>query len=258
MGERHAQERMDDGDGDHRMIAWPAALKPTNGGFGQLIRSLSGGPSLSGFEQIVPQMTDRWQARYQLPLRNRDQMMAMRAMLGNLRGRTGTIALPAYENRYAPWRTDQYGRRFTPKYVRTRALDGSPYADPANINDTLITATLRDTAPAMWTSLVLRIAVGDPPRPGNRFSINARLYEITAITAVAGADYHVTIWPWLRFSAAATTAVDFTTPVCEMRLISDDQGQDAMQSLDVMKYASPVLQFEEAAPVTDDTPPSGG
>jgi hypothetical protein len=237
------------------MIVWNSLLKPNNGGFGQLVRSLSGGPSLSGFEQVVPQMTDRWQARYQIPVRNRDQMLAMRAMLSNLRGRTGTIALPAYENRYAPWRTDQYGRRFTPRYVRTRALDGSPYADPLNINDTLITATIRDAAPAMATNPVLRITQGAAPQRGNRFSINTRLYEIIDLSPIDATDYYIIVWPWLRFAVAAGTVADFTTPICEMRLISDDQGQDAMQSLDVMKYAAPVLQFEEAAPVTDDAPP---
>jgi hypothetical protein len=239
------------------MIGWPAALKPNGGGFGQLLRSLSGGPSLSGYEQVVPQMTDRWQARYQVPVRNRDQMLSMRAMLSQLRGRTGTIALPAYENRYAPWRTDQYGRRFTPKYVRTRALDGTGYADPANINDTLIYATLVGTAAQAATSVTIRMAIGDPPQPGHRFSINARLYEILSATRVAGTsyDYTVMIWPWLRFMTADGMLADFATPVCEMRLISDDQGQDAMQALDVMKYATPVLQFEEAAPFIDDAPP---
>jgi hypothetical protein len=239
------------------MIVWPAALKPTSGGFGQLVRSLSGGPSLSGFEQVVPQMTDRWQARYQVPLRNRDQMLAMRAMLGNLRGRTGTIALPAYENRYAPWRTDQHGRRFTPKYVRTRALDGTAYADPVNIDDTLIAVRLINPAAAGAILINLRFASADPPQPGHRFSIKARLYEIIDVLHYGGTDWRVTIWPWLRFPVAEEAAVDFTSPVCEMRLSTDDQGQDAMQSLEVMKYASPVLQFEEAAPVTDDAPPGG-
>jgi hypothetical protein len=239
------------------MIAWPALLKPNNGGFAQMVRSLSGGPSLSGFEQVVPQMTDRWQARYQVPVRSRDQMLAMRTMLATLRGRAGTIALPLNENRFAPWRTDQYGRRFTPKYVRTRPLDGSPYADPANINDTLITATVINAASWTASTLNLRITVGDPPRPGNRFSIKARLYEIGTVTALGGTDYTVTVWPWLRFAVAAGAVADFTTPVCEMRLMTDDQGQDAMQSLEVMKYASPVLQFEEAAPYTDDAPPGG-
>ena len=238
------------------MIAWPAALKPNNGGFGQLVRSLSGGPSLSGFEQVVPQMTDRWQARYQVPVRNREQMLAMRAMLSNLRGRTGTVALPAYENRYAPWHKDQYGRWRTPKTMRTRDLDGTPYADPANIDDTLITATVVNAVLAGATAIDITINVGygDPVRPGNRFSINARLYEIIGVSQV-GLNYHVTIWPWLRFQVYHGTVVDFTSPVCEMRLASDDQGQDAMQSLDVMKYAAPVLQFEEAAPVVDDVPP---
>jgi hypothetical protein len=239
------------------MIVWPSTLKPTNGGFGQLLRSLSGGPTLSGFEQVVPQMTDRWQARYQIPLRNRDQMLAMRAMLGNLRGRTGTIALPAYENRYAPWYVDQFGRRHTPRFVRTRALDGSVYADPANLNDTLISATVRDAAAQAATWVVIRMTAGAAPQPGNRFSINARLYEISTVMVVGAADYHCSIWPWLRFATTGGTVADFTTPVCEMRLASDDQGQDALQSLDVMKYASPVLQFEEAAPVTDDAPPGG-
>jgi hypothetical protein len=253
---------MDDGHGDPGMIGWPAALKPNGGGFGQLVRSLSGGPSLSGFEQIVPQMTDRWQARYQVPVRSRDQMLAMRAMLGQLRGRSGTIALPAYENRYAPWRTDQYGRRFTPKYVRTRALDGSLYADAANINDTLITVTVLTPAAAGAVEVNLRFSSAGRPQLGNRFSINARLYEIIDLLhyggdEAGGTDWRATIWPWLRFAAAASAVVDFATPVCEMRLASDDQGQDAMQSLDVMKYATPVLQFEEAAPMTDELPPGG-
>ena len=239
------------------MIGWPILLKPNNGGFAQVRRPLSGGPSLSGFEQVVPKMIDRWQARYSVPLRTRDQMMAMRAMLGQLRGRAGTIALPAYENRYAPWRTDQYGRRFTPKYVRTRALDGSPYADASGINDTLITATVYDAALQAATGIAIRITSGDVPQPGNRFSIHARMYEIQNVTDYGFGIYGVNIWPWLRFAAVAGTIVDFTTPVCEMRLVSDDQGQEAMQSLEAMKFASPILQFEEAAPLTDDPPPGG-
>ena len=237
------------------MLAWPAALKPNGGGFAQTMRSLSGGPALSGFEQVVPQMIDRWQARYQIPMRSRGDVLMMRGLLSNLRGRAGTVALPAYENRYAPWHTDQYGRRFTPKFVRHRSLDGSPYADPANINDTLITASVAGAVPAQATSLTIRITKGDPLQSGNRFSINARLYEIQAVTAVYGNDYNVNIWPWLRFAAYAGTVVDFTTPVCEMRLVSDDQGQDAMLSLDQMKFATPILQFEEAAPLADDPPP---
>jgi hypothetical protein len=237
------------------MIVWPPILKPNNGGYGQLLRSLSGGPSLSGFEQVVPQMTDRWQARYQVPVRTRAQMLAMRAMLGTLRGRTGTIALPAYENRYAPWRVDQYGRKFTPRFVRLRELDGTAYADPAGLNDTLITATVANPAAQAATSIDIGITTGSPPQPGNRFSLLSRLYEIGTVENLGPPYWRVSIWPWLRFAATPGTVVDFTTPVCEMRLTSDDQGQDAMQSLDVMKYAAPVLQFEEAAPVTNDAPP---
>lgn len=237
------------------MIIWPASLIITDGQYGHTMRSLSGGPSLSGHEQIVPQMIDRWQARYMVPVRTRAQMLAMRAMLGELRGRAGTIALPALEVRHAPWRTDQYGRRFTPKFVRKRDLDGTPYADPVDINDTLIVATVALSASAQGTLLEINMVQGDPPEPGMRFSLKARLYEILAVSTVAVGRYRMTVWPWLRFPAVVGQTVDFASPVCEMRLASDDQGQDAMLSAAVTKFASVTLQFDEASPINDDNPP---
>lgn len=77
------------------------------------------------------------------------------------------------------------------------------------------------------------------------FSLGNRLHSIKSIVSIAGSVSTVKIWPLLRSDIAAGTSVNFTSPVCEMRFQTDDQGQDILSALDQFRFASGTLAFEE-------------
>lgn len=232
------------------MMAWPAVLKPINGSFAPFVRSLSGGQSLSGFEQVQPQLHDRWGAEFMFAVRNSEQLLAMRSMLTALRGRAGTISVPSFFDRArerAPWPDNAYDAPLTPNYLRRKRLDESSFADTQNLYDGLIIAQLVAPAAINATTVSVFIVRGGTPRPGQRFSIGSRLYEITAATLASGTTYTLAIWPWLRAAAGTLESVNFSSPVCEMRLASDGEGVDALRSLTLGRFADVTLQFDEVA-----------
>lgn len=86
------------------MFDWPDDLPlPFDGAFAPFVRSLSGGQSLSGFEQVQPQLHDRWSAQFSFHLGTDDRVLAARALLFALRGRANTVLLPAFDAGRAPY-----------------------------------------------------------------------------------------------------------------------------------------------------------
>jgi hypothetical protein len=196
---------------------------------------------------VTSSLADRWQASFTFRIRNQDTLFALRSLLFGLRGRSGTVLLPTFD-RHAPWAVDDYGRTISPGFIRRRVLDGTPYADPESIVDTLIAARVTVAAAMQATSLRVQITKGGTPLAGHLFAIGSRVYGIESVAAVGAGIYALGIWPWLRADVAANTAVNFTSPACEMRLTSDGEGADALKALDVLKFATVTLNFDEAAP----------
>lgn len=225
------------------MLAFPAALRPTAGGYAQNPKTLSGGQSLSGLEQIASTMSDRWQASFKFPFNRGDRILALRAFIIGMGGRLNAVALPTFSLR-APWPVVR-GIAQTPKVKRDRALDGTPFADPANFNDTLIRAALADDASAMDVSVSVAMTLGSAPLPGHLFSLGTRLYAIISVTG--SGPYDCGIWPPLRLDAAAGLNVNFTSPTCEMRFASDAEGADALKTLDQFKFGVVTFNFDEAS-----------
>jgi hypothetical protein len=204
------------------MLAWPTLLKPNAGGFAPFVRSLSGGQSLSGIEQVVPQFHDRWQARFSFALNRNDRVLALRSLLAALRGRANTVALPAFECGRSP--------AFGPVAPVT-AFQFSP------INATEIVVATDGAVPAA----------------GYLFSIGPRMYVSQAVVTLSPGRFAVTIWPWLRVAAPPGTPLNFSAPVCEMRLASDAEGADALTSLEVGRLGTVSLTFDEALTQADIT-----
>jgi hypothetical protein len=228
------------------MLTWNPVLRPNGGGFAPYMRTIGGGPSLnSDFEQVAPQQAQRWRASIRLTITSTAQIFALREMVFGLEGRLGTIAVPAFDRARSPWRVDQYGRSIDPKFVRRRNLDNTQYADPADIVDDLIVATVNADAALRASQIAVNVAKGSAPQVGMYLSIGNRLHVIKAIAAVVGSVSTVKIWPLLRADVTAGTAVNFTSPVCEMRFQTDDQGQDILSALDLFKFGSGTLAFEE-------------
>jgi hypothetical protein len=230
------------------MMAWPSVLLPSGGGFATFVRSLSGGQSLSGIEQVQPQRHDRWRAQFMFPIRREAEVLAFRALVTGMRGRAGTVLLPAFDKARAPWPV-VFGVRQTPSVVRTRALDGTVYADSDAMVDALIAATVSKPAALNATRIRVTFTAGGEPLPGYRFSIASRMYEILSVSglSLAGQTYQFDIWPWLRTDVSAGTAVNFTSPKCEMRFQTDGEGADALLALEGLRTADATLRFDEAS-----------
>lgn len=228
------------------MLTWNPVLKPSGGGFAPYNRTLGGGPALnSDFEQVVPQQAQRWRASLHLSVRSTEQIFALREMVMSLEGRANTIAVPAFDRARAPWAVDQWGRAINPRFARQRSLDGTPFQDAAGLVDGLVTARLNTAASLRADQVAINVVTGTAPLVGMYFSIGNRLHVIKSIVSVAGTVSTVKIWPLLRADVAATAPVNFTSPTCEMRFQTDDQGQDILSALDLFKFGSGTLAFEE-------------
>ncbi|MGB5905750.1 MAG: hypothetical protein WBH00_23165 [Xanthobacteraceae bacterium] len=228
------------------MLTWNPVLKPSGGGFAPYNRTLGGGPALnSDFEQVVPQQAQRWRASVRLSVSTTEQIFALREMVTNLEGRANTIAVPAFDRARAPWAVNNLGQTNNPKFARRRSLDGTPYADPANLIDSLISATVYDNALLRANQINIDVTTGSMPQVGMYFSISSRLHVIKAIVDTDHTVSIVKIWPLLRADVTLGTPVNFTSPTCEMRFQTDDQGQDILSALDLFKFGGGTLAFEE-------------
>lgn len=228
------------------MLTWNPLLKPSGGGFAPYNRTLGGGPALnSDWEQVVPQQAQRWRASIRLPVNTTEQIFALREMIFGLEGRANTIAVPAFDRARAPWAVDREGRIRNPSFVRRRSLDGGPFADAPNLIDSLITARVDLDAALRASQIIINVTQGSAPQVGMYFSIGTRLHMIKKIDGVDGKRYALNIWPLLRDDVVRGTPVNFTSPVCEMRFQTDDQGQDILSALDLFKFGAGTLAFEE-------------
>ena len=84
------------------MLAFPDMI-PDQGGFAPFSRVLSGGQSLTGFEQVSPQRGDRWVASFRFPLRSNADLIKIRGFIAAMGGRTNTVLLPAYDRKRGPF-----------------------------------------------------------------------------------------------------------------------------------------------------------
>jgi len=230
------------------MIAWPPSLKPFNGGFAPSVRSLSGGQSLSGFEQVQPQLHDRWAASFAFYMRNPASVTTMRAFLSQLRGRANSVALPAFDTSSKPWEIDPVtGLPNNLARARKRKLDNTVFADAPGLVDALIIAELASNVALNATAAQIHVTKGGAPVAGQRFSLANRLYSIDDVTVIGGGVYGVTFWPWAREVVAVNAPVNFTSPRCEMRLADDAEGQDAMKAMALGRSGQVSLNFDEVA-----------
>jgi hypothetical protein len=296
------------------MLTFPAILKPTAGGYAPRVKSISGGQAFGGFEQVVSTVNDRWQASFNFPLNRKDRILSLRAFVLGMRGRSNTVALPAFDLNRTPFAVSagvpigtvyaatffedwprlvetvyRYGPRVdiagnatvtSANSLRLNMSSGVPLAgmviDCAGSKQkitvvqsaggslydvwvtpgfavapgirTAPTAMLTADATAGDRSVSIAMTAGIAPVAGNLFSIVTRLYAITGISGAG--PYACEIWPSLRENVSASAAVEFAAPVCEMRFASDGEGADALKAMDLLRFGSVTLNFDETPPST--------
>jgi hypothetical protein len=150
------------------------------------------------------------------PLYSRETILAHGALLAQLEGRANAVRLP-----FCPGPT---GARVLPR------INGVPYAGrnlwlrPGVLPESLgVAPTVRVTALAGATEIVLNMGTLVGLEPGVIFGLGERLYIVTEMHGVSVTN--VKFRPKLRFQINAGTAVNWKNPRCIMRLQTDDSGR---------------------------------
>lgn len=228
-------------------VEWPVcALRPTGGAPKPTARSVGGGVSLTGLEQVVQSDAGFWRLTMDgVVINNNDRVTVWNAISGILNGRIGTALVPALLNGTAPFPVVSGQVRLT-TYGAIPHSDGTLFSDGTGYRQPVIIAELDTGISLRGTTATIRVSYGDALGGGQHFSVNERLFRILRATNARadGSDtlYDVTLWPPAREAVLAGTALEFDRPMFRARLASDD-AMDA--DFGLMKFASPSVEWVE-------------
>jgi hypothetical protein len=218
--------------------------------------SQSGGVSVTGVEQIVQSSAGRWQATVQFEVatgagavdgidpRDADTILAWRAILAKLQGRSNILIIGPYDELNAP-----AGIAGTSYGGDIPHGDDAEFSDGAEYEQAETPAEIAAAYAAGTTTITVDMLASHTPEPGQYFSVLDRLFIIDAAVETAVADrWTLTVWPPARdaVTAAQVTAglaAEFDKPQCKMRLSQDAAGQLRL----AQRYrSSPTVDLVEA------------
>lgn len=194
--------------------------------------------SVSGAFTIRPAMGAHWQASVTLVARGEAQQLALQAFIAGMEGQLGTTDVPLIA-RHRPMDRDGL------------PVNGCDIADLADAqtaehfgfqNAPIVAATLAVSAALRATQIAVTYLDSVGLRPGHRFSINGRIYEVQLTWIEAGQNI-VQFQPPLREAATSGDAVEIHHPRCIMRLASAE-GPDYSEAL--IRQQAVTLSFIEA------------
>ncbi|MBY5863267.1 hypothetical protein [Rhizobium leguminosarum] len=222
-------------------LVWPRKLLPP-----QMPRphylshmNISGPVSQTGVSDVISGDAGFWRATYgSVIVTTRDRVITWRAIAAKLQGRLNPILVP-YCSSYQP-------------IVQGLSIEPVPHDDGSFFDDgtgyigsktqVLLTADLSFRA----VFCTVDVVVADTIQPGQVFSLGERLYQVTDVIDLGGTIKQISFMPPAREAVAADSELEFTNPVCRMRLATDD----AMAiDLDLNKRGLPSVDFiEDLAP----------
>ena len=128
-------------------IMWPACLlRPASTLVQPIMQSRGGGAGVLGVEQVVQSPAWAWSIKLStIPIRTRQQILAWRALEGQLDGRAGTILVPVYD-----WPRSPGGRSRLPYN------DGTPHSDTSEFRGYATNIVLVE--PAALNASALQVA----------------------------------------------------------------------------------------------------
>jgi len=197
--------------------------------------NISGPVSQAGVSDVISGDAGFWRATYaSVIVTSRDRVIVWRALAAKLQGRLNPILVP-YCSAYQPIMKG-VSVSSVPHDDGTTFDDGTGYA--GNKTHVFLTADV----PVRAVSCTVNVVAADTIQPGQVFSLGERLYQITDIVDVSGSTKQISFLPPAREAVPADTELEFTNPVCRMRLASDD----AMAiDLDLNKRGFPTVDFVE-------------
>lgn len=179
--------------------------------------SMSGGRSLSGKLQAVGIDAGFWLITLgNVPIRDKTELLAWRAVEMALDGRLGTCLVPFYDSKRSPW--------------------------PSGVPGATIVASADGAMAVGATSGAVDMTTGAAPEVGMYFSAGERGYQLKTVGTPTGTIYPVTFRPPLREAIANNDPLEFAHPHVRCRLREDD-GMSL--PLDLQRFAVASVDFEE-------------
>lgn len=205
-------------------------------------KSRSGGLTINGSEQVVGTRGERWEASMTLPAMSPPRVVAWQGFLAQMRGRVGSVLMPAFPVNRPPYVRDAFGRQITPDMFRgIPGVAGGRFAVRPGPGAQIV-VTVSGAFAAGSTQIVLNLVSVGEIAVGHRFSIGPRLYSILSI-ARDGGRITVEIAPPLRKAVQDGDAAEFLNPVCQMKFATDNEG---VLQMDYARIARPTVNFVEA------------
>lgn len=218
-------------------IMWPIhVLRPTSVAFNIAPRSLASPSSVSGFGQVVSSDAGIWKITFGgLVIRNRQHVLAHRAIATLLEGRLNPILVPLCRG-YQPVPD---GAVADGLYDEVPHDDNTFFDDESGYVGTVIDVVAAGNAAARAVSMNVTVNYAGDIEAGQHFSIGERLYKVRTFDADTSA---LTFRPPLREAVTAGARLEFDNPICRVRLA----GDDAMDlDLAGRKFGNPTVNFIE-------------
>nr|WP_275448477.1 hypothetical protein [Mesorhizobium sp. IRAMC:0171] len=205
-------------------------------------RTLAAPASVSGATQTVASDAGLWKATYSnLIIRERNHVLAFRAIANLLEGRLGSIVIPLCRA-YQPLPDGFTSTETAALLDGVPHWDDAPFGDDSEYEGGTMSVELSSGISARAVSANIVVNYGGTIEPGQHFSIGERLYRVRTITYTTPTTAAITFRPPLREAAAAGAILDFDDPVVRVRLASDD----AMDlDLSGRRFANPSVSFIE-------------
>lgn len=226
------------------LIIWPTnLLKPQTISVDIAHRNLRGPSAPSGFTQVVSNSAGIWRATFSdIPVYNKEMIKAWRAIDTLAEGMLNPISIPVWDYPRSPGSADDYGRNIRDFSTSLPHSDGTYFSDDAGYVGSFSTAKVNATASTGAVTVVINKVTPFSVEPGQRFSINHRLYQIRTVTSQSSNIATVTVRPPLREALNVGDVVEFNYPRLRVRLVSDEAmylplnfNQQSFPSLDFIE-----------------------
>lgn len=224
-----------------KAMQWPIALPPRKVDFNIDQPSRSGGLSMSGSEQITVSPAGRWRATVSVAVRGEASNLALRAFVGNMEGRAGTVLVPKWE-KYRPH--DVNGRMFSQSIGSGYSCSDFNFDLSGFAQSDIAYGLSKAAAAAGATRLSIEVLSGEGPRPGHYIGLGWRIYRVQNSWEVDGL-LQLQLWPRLRTAVPAGARIILDDPVCLMRFADDAAGDFSLS-----RAGSGIVSFDfvEVAP----------
>lgn len=225
------------------MIIWPKKiLKPQKLSVDLAPRSLRTSAASSGFTQVVSNSAGIWRAEFNdVPIYSPSMILLWRAIANQAEGMLNPIVIPVFEDyTRIPLPLELTSKNPYPNEVTHD--DDMEHDDDTLYEGNYVEVRVAENALTGATTLTVLLVSGSELQPGQRFSIDNKLYEINSITSQNGQDYVLKIRPPLREDVDLNQELNFDNPTCEVRLASDNE---MWLPLNFNQHSFPTINFIE-------------